>query len=152
MRLHLLLAVTASLSAAALPALAAGSLTVGIDEAIPVTLGGPMNNVVVGNPSVADINVIDGRRFTILGRGFGVTNVMAFDQGGRTIYNAKIVVGPTDVGRVSVFRGGQTYNYACTTRCERSPMAGESGPDVYGPYAQSAKDHIERAKGAAGGG
>ncbi|MGZ8370658.1 MAG: pilus assembly protein N-terminal domain-containing protein, partial [Caulobacteraceae bacterium] len=134
MRPLLLIAAVSAAAAIALPAFAAGSLNIGIDEATPVTLGGPVNNVVVGNPAVADVSVLDGRHLTVLGKGYGVTNVMAFDQGGRAVYNARVIVGPTDVGRVSVYRGREPYNYTCTGRCERNAMPGEHGPAVYNPY------------------
>lgn len=143
---------TAILSAAGLavaaPAFAA--MTVHIDETAPVALGGQAAQVIVANPSVADVSIVDRRHLMILGRAYGSTGLTVLDGMGRRIFETTVSVAPPATGRVSLFRGAEVYNYACSDRCERTPMPGES-TSVYqgasGPYT----DYAGRAKGASGG-
>ena len=133
-----LLAALAVLTSGA-PALAQG-LPVRIDQASRITLPAAARDVVIGNPSVADVTIIDGRNLLVMGKSYGVTNIVVLDARGRTILDRQIVVSASDDGRVSFFRGPDVYNYACSPRCERTPMPGErdSGSGVYsqwsGPY------------------
>lgn len=135
----------AALGAAA-PAFAAGSVNVRIDEVTPVTLGGPASHVVVGNPAIADVNMLSDRKLMVLGRSYGVTNVVVLDRGGRTIYSAQVNVTPGESGKGSLFRGTLIQNYACASRCERQAMPGEINEPVYNPYSSPAKDYAERAR------
>lgn len=141
-------AALASVCAAA-PAMAAGSVNVRIDEVTPVSLGGAAAHVVVGNPAIADVNMLGERGMVILGRSYGVTNVVVMDRGGRTIYSAQVNVTPGESGKASLFRGSLIQNYACASRCERQAMPGEFKDPVYNGYSEPAKDYAERAaKGA----
>lgn len=143
----------AAVSAAlALPAAAlAGTVAVHIDEATPLSVGGPISQVIVGNPSIADVSLTDRRHIMILGRTYGVTNIIALDGVGRRIFETTVNVAPAATGRVSVFRGVDVYNYACSERCERTPMPGETQP-VFKAYDPPYTDYISRAKASAGGG
>lgn len=97
----------------------AQSLSVKVDQAMRVSLGGVARDVVVGNPAVADVTVLDGRNLIVLGKGPGVTNLVVVDARGRTLVDREIVVSGGDEGRVSYFRGGGVQTYACSPRCER---------------------------------
>lgn len=136
------LAATAFLALAA-PAMA--GVTVNIDESTPVTLGGTAGQVIVANPSIADVSLTDRRHMTVLGRSYGVTNVLVLDPMGRRIFETTVNVAPAPVGRVSLFRGVDVYNYACNDRCERTPMPGETTP-VYKSASEAYSDYAGRAK------
>ena len=58
-----------------------------------VNLGSNITDVVVSDPSIADVEVKSGRQIYILGKGPGETNVYATDAAGRTVYSATIRVG-----------------------------------------------------------
>src|SRR3990167_8066940 len=103
----------------------AQGLPVRIDQATRVALSAPARDVFIGNPSVADVTVIDGRNLLVMGKAYGVTNIVVLDARGRTILDRQIVVSASDDGRISFFRGPDVYNYACSPRCERTPMPGE---------------------------
>jgi hypothetical protein len=127
---------------------ASAGVAVHIDETAPVSLGAPVSQVVVTNPSVADVSVLDRRHLMILGRTYGTTQVLALDGAGRRIFETTVSVTPPDAGHVSLFRGTEVYNYACNDRCERTPMPGESS-QVYGAALQPYTEYTGRAKGAA---
>jgi hypothetical protein len=147
--LGLLLAICAGLAVTG--AAWAQGLPVRIDQATRVALSAPARDVVIGNPSVADVTVIDGRNLLIMGRSYGVTNLVVLDARGRTILERQIIVSASDEGRISFYRGPDVYNYSCSPRCERTPMPGErdSGQGVYSQWSGPYQSYPERAQGAA---
>jgi len=106
----------------------AQGLPVRIDQATRVTLSAPARDVVIGNPSVADVTIIDGRNLLVMGKAYGVTNLVVLDARGRTILDRQIIVSASDEGRVSFYRGPDVYNYSCAPRCERTPCRASATP------------------------
>ena len=103
-------------------------LSVEIDQAARVQLRGAAGSVIVGNPQIADVTVVDANTLYITGKGYGVTASVAVDAIGRTVFQSEVVV--TDgagSGRVRVWRGGQATEMACAASCSPS-MRGTSGP------------------------
>lgn len=129
----------------------AQGMPVRIDQATRVTLSAPARDVFIGNPSVADVTVIDGRNLLVMGKAYGVTNIVVLDARGRTILDRQIVVSASDDGRISFYRGPDVYNYACSPRCERTPMPGErdSGQGVYSQWSGPYTTYSDRAAAAA---
>jgi len=129
----------------------AQGMPVRIDQATRVALSAPARDVFIGNPSVADVTVIDGRNLLVMGKAYGVTNIVVLDARGRTILDRQIVVSASDEGRISFYRGPDVYNYACAPRCERTPMPGErdSGQGVYSQWSGPYTTYSDRATAAA---
>ena len=136
------LAATLLLSLAAWPSVASESVTVAIDQSAPLSLPAGAQKVMIGNPAIADINVLDARTAVLLGRSFGATNVLVLDARGRTLMERQVVVSSPDANRVSVYHsdpmglyGQKVDNFTCSPRCERTPMPGEQEIDYnrYGP-------------------
>ncbi len=154
MRIPSALAALAGLAIlAATPAQAAvAPVTVHIDQNTLVELKVPAGNVVVANPSIADVSLITPQKMAILGRSYGLTNIIVTDRMGRTIFRQEINVAAASSGRVSLYRGVMVNNFACTPHCERTPMPGEEKTSTYEPYSLGFKDYGERAKGESGGG
>ncbi len=101
----------------ALPA-AAETLNVQMDQSAALRLSVPARDVVIGNPNIADVNLLDARRLVVIGKSFGVTNLLVMDQAGRTILDRTIVVSAA-APSMKYFRGDEVRNYACTDRCEQ---------------------------------
>jgi hypothetical protein len=109
----------------AAPALAE-SLVVPIDHSMRLAVNGQAASVVVGNPQVADVTVVDSHTLFVSGRGYGETDVVVIDRAGRTIYSGDIIVAAGGGGRVSVYRGADRTDLACAPTCSvstRSPTA-----------------------------
>ncbi|HEY1225423.1 MAG TPA: pilus assembly protein N-terminal domain-containing protein [Brevundimonas sp.] len=107
----------------ALPAAAAAQsrpLNVDIDQSTRVQLRGPAGSVIVGNPNIADVTVVDANTLFITGKGYGVTEVVAVDVLGRTVFQSQVVVTAGDSGRVRVWRGAQPTEMACASTCSPS--------------------------------
>lgn len=98
----------------------AQSLNVGIDRSARVGLNGSVSSVIVGNPAIADVTVVDANTLFITGKGYGVTEVIAVDGVGRTLYQGEVVVTGGSTGSVRVWRGSQATEMACASSCSAS--------------------------------
>ena len=110
----------------ALPVAAAAqsqSLNIDIDQSTRVPLRAPAGSVIVGNPRIADVTVVDANTLFITGKGYGVTEVVAVDVLGRTVFQSEIVVTAGDSGRVRVWRGARPTEMACASTCSPSIRA-----------------------------
>ncbi|MGD9866445.1 MAG: pilus assembly protein N-terminal domain-containing protein [Hyphomicrobiales bacterium] len=108
---------------------AASDIEVRIDEATLVRLAKPAGEVIVGNPSVADVTVQSSGMLVITGKSFGMTNMIVLDAKGTEILNKKLVVQSDPARYVSLQRGSARQSYACGAKCEPALMPGDS--DVY---------------------
>lgn len=68
-------------------------LVLAIGRGQQVNLGANITDVVVADPTIADVEVKSGRQIYILGKGPGETTVYATDAAGRTIYQSTVRVG-----------------------------------------------------------
>lgn len=107
-------------AAIASPALASPSTSVAIDHTTRINLRGAAASVIVGNPAVADVTVVDERTLFLSGRGYGVTQVVVLDPLGRTIWSGDVVVTAPTEGAVTVYRGAQATEMACASACSTS--------------------------------
>jgi Flp pilus assembly secretin CpaC len=97
-----------------------------IDQNARVTLPGTARDVMVGNPNIADVAILDAHNILVLGKAFGTTSLMVTDIRGRVILNTQVVVAAQDNGRVSLYRGPQVQTFACAQRCEQAGPGGGS--------------------------
>ena len=74
-----------ALSAAAAVQAQSRPLNVEIDHATRVQLRAPAGSVIVANPRIADVTVVDANTLFITGKGYGVTEVVAVDAAGRPL-------------------------------------------------------------------
>ena len=132
---HKLFAVLLGLSVVAMPLTASAQsapLNVEIDQAMRIPLRAAAGSVIVGNPLIADVTVVDSNTLYITGKGYGITEIVAVDAIGRTVFQRQVVVSDgAGSGRVRVWRGGQPTEMACGTSCSptlRGPGAGPSVP------------------------
>lgn len=108
--------------AAAMPLSAlAAPLTVPIDQVRKLPYAGMAASVSPGNPTIADVNVIDQQTILVVGKHAGVTNLIVLDRAGRTLFNDRIIVssgGGAGGETVIISRGGKTTTYACAPYCQ----------------------------------
>ena len=153
------IAATFFLSAAALPA-SAGPAAPGrdevnltLDEVHTLTFRSPVTTVYVGNPSIADITMVDARHAFVQGKGYGRTNIVALNQSGSQVFGTYInVIGSEHNDMVVLNRGAQRVTYSCTeTRCEPTPMPGD-GKDSFDAQNTQIGVHQDVARKAAASG
>jgi hypothetical protein len=125
-----LLAVAALLAAlAAQPAQAQNAknsdITVLIDEATLVKLERPAAEIVVGNPSIADVSVQSGKLLVVTGKSYGETNLIVLDGDGKTVVNRKLIVQDPRTGAVTLYRGSARYTLSCAPYCTTPLVIGD---------------------------
>ncbi len=98
----------------------AQSLNVEIDRSARIALAGSAASVIVGNPAIADVTVVDANTLFVTGKGYGVTEVIAVDGVGRTIFQGEVIVTGGSTGSVRVWRGAQATEMACAASCSTS--------------------------------
>lgn len=76
--------------------------------------------MIVANPKIADVTVVDANTLFITGKGYGVTEVVAVDAVGRPLFQSQVVVSAGSAGSVRVWRGAQATEMACGTSCSPS--------------------------------
>lgn len=107
----------AALLAGAPAAAGQNGIAVVIDEAQLVRIDAPAAEVIIGNPSIADVAVQSGRLLVLTGKSFGATNLIVLDPTGREIVNTKITVGPDSAQTVALTKGTASYSHVCAPRC-----------------------------------
>ncbi len=104
----------------------AADLNVKIDQAELVRLDKPGAEVIIGNPSIADVSVQSGRILVVTGKSTGLTNIIVLDGNGREIYEKNIVVAVDSKRHVAVNRGIARETYSCSPVCGPTPTPGDS--------------------------
>jgi hypothetical protein len=127
----------------------AGSVSLGLDEVHTLTFHAPVATVYVGNPTIADITMIDSRHAFVQGKGYGHTNIVALNQNGVQVFGTQVTVTGSDgSGTVILNRGAQRITLNCAgQRCEPTPMPGD-GKDAYDPANGVAGAHQAAARTA----
>ncbi|AQR63327.1 pilus assembly protein CpaC [Brevundimonas sp. LM2] len=95
----------------------AQSLNVEIDRLTRVAVHGAVASVIVGNPAIADVTVVDANTLFVTGKGYGVTEVVAVDRAGRTVYESEVVVTGGSGVAVRVWRGAEDKEVICAASC-----------------------------------
>lgn len=104
-------------------------VTVPMDQVRLLSFSQPVSTVYVGNPMIADVQIIDPRHAFLLGKTFGETNVIALSSTGAQVSNQHVVVFGRRVGAVTLNRGASTFDYTCTAlQCETQPVPGNPKP------------------------
>lgn len=125
--------------------------TVNLNKTRILHLPAAASAVVVGNPDIADISVHSSDTVFIIGRGYGVTNLIALDEFGQTILDANITVQPgmaaSGIRLIKVGEGQESYN--CTPSCAPAPTLGDS-PQFQSNFNANASP-INNSQASAGG-
>jgi Flp pilus assembly secretin CpaC len=95
-----------------------GAMTVDLNESRRVTLAGAAATVVVGDPSVADVAMVDAHSVIVIGRGYGSTQLIVTDRKGHTLLASQVTVVSPNNGRVTLTRGLESTEFNCAgARC-----------------------------------
>ena len=106
---------------------ASNSVALALDEVHTITFKNPVATVYVGNPTIADVTMLDARHAFVQGKGYGRTNIVALNRDNVQVFNARItVIGAPDAGTVTLNRGAQRVTLTCAGgRCEPTPTPGD---------------------------
>ncbi len=103
------------------------SLKITIDRAKVVRIAKTADTVIVGNPSIVDATIQDGRTIILTGRSFGVTNLIVLDVNGSPIVDETITVQGHEVNTVRIYRRAVRETMACDPVCEPTLTIGDDG-------------------------
>jgi hypothetical protein len=136
-----------AMSLAAATAARADQVWVTMDQVAPYAFKQEVDQIVVGNPGIADITVRDKNNVLIFGKAPGVTNLFLFDAEGKEIENLIVRVRSVGAEMLTFHRGGQRYTYNCMTYCEPTITIGDNEA-TFGVVTQQVQQKYQQATAA----
>lgn len=117
MKLTLISAAASLLCLAATHALAGQQLVVEKNHVARISLPAAAGSVIVGNPDIADVNVVDSHTVYVIGKGFGSSAVTVTGRDGRPLYDGEVVVTAAQKGAITVYKGLKPTLMVCSNIC-----------------------------------
>ncbi|KQT83055.1 pilus assembly protein N-terminal domain-containing protein [Aurantimonas sp. Leaf443] len=138
-----------ALAAACGPAASAETMIeVLIDHARIVEIDRPATTVIVGNPAIVDVEVLNSERLVLTGRSYGITNLVVLDDKGRMIVDEQVGVQSFEDRTVRVYRQSSRMTYACVPNCQPTVTIGDN-VDAFDEAAKQYQSRESMAKGSA---
>jgi hypothetical protein len=149
----LLLAAATLLGGAAIEAsrALADDLLVKYDQSQLLRLPRPAAEIIIGNPTVADVSIQAGNLLVITGKSFGITNIIALDADRNVIQDQRIIVQRDELKVVNLTKGGKRETYNCSPQCNPTIMVGDDGK-YFEEVSRLSERKIKMSEGNADGG
>ncbi len=129
----------------------AADLIVRYDQSQLLRLPRPASEIIVGNPSIADVSMQGGNLLVVTGKTFGITNVIALDADRNVIQDQRVIVERDELRVVNLHKGGTRFTYSCSPNCETNLTIGDD--KAYFELVQKHNsDKTRFSEGAADGG
>lgn len=106
------------------PALA-DDLVVKFDQSQILRLSRPAAEIIVGNPSIADVSIQSGNILVVTGKSFGITNIIALDAERNIIQDQRVTVRRDEAGVVNLHKGIARHTFACMPQCNPTITVGD---------------------------
>lgn len=132
----------------------ANDLIVRYDQSQLLRLPRPAQDVIIGNPSIADVTLQGGNLLVVTGRTFGVTNIIALDADRNVIQDQRVMVTRDTARMVNLHKGGVRQSYSCTPSCSPTLTIGDDTQffDVVSKHNSTKTKFSEGSSDGAGGG
>ena len=104
----------------------AADLVVRYDQSQLIRLPRPVSDVIIGNPTIANVTVQGGNLLVVTGKTFGITNIIALDAQRNVIQDQRVVVEQDDQRTVVLYKGAERETYTCTPTCSPALIIGDS--------------------------
>ncbi len=141
--------ISAAAAIGAAGAARAEQVWVTMDQVAPYEFKQDVDQIVVGNPGIADITVRDKSKVLIFGKAPGVTNLFLFDADGKEIDNLIVRVRSVSAEMLTFQRGGQRATYNCMTICEPTITVGDNN-ETFGAVNQQVLQKFQQATNQGG--
>lgn len=129
----------------------AAELVVKYDQSQLLRVARPVSEIIIGNPTIADISVQSKKLLVVTGKSFGRTNMILLDAERNVIQESKIVVLQDQSQIVNLRRGVARESYNCAPRC--NPTITIADEQTYFKQAASkAEIKIKMSEGGGTGG
>jgi Flp pilus assembly secretin CpaC len=116
----------------------AADLMVRYDQSQLIRLPRPASEVIIGNPSIADVAIQGGNLLVVTGKSFGVTNIIALDAQRNVIQDQRVIVDHDDLRTLSLYKGAKRESYTCTPDCSPTITVGD-GIEYFDAISKSAQ-------------
>ncbi len=117
----------------------ADTFEIQVDQARIMKLPDKVATIVIGNPLIADAALQAGGILVITGKGYGSTNMLALDRGGKVIMDKTVqVTAPDGANLVTVYKGVARESYSCAPECAARITLGDDKTFFTDTMAQSA--------------
>ena len=126
----------------------AQDLVVKYDQSQLLRLPRPVAEIIIGNPTIADVTVQANNLLVVTGKTFGITNVISLDAERNVIQDQRVVVIREDVKVVNVQKGIKRESYNCTPNCNPSLVVGDDQA-YFELVARTSERKIKMTEGAA---
>lgn len=103
----------------------AGQVWLTMDYVRPYKLERPAENIIIGNPAIADVTVQDATNLLLYGKAPGMTNIYFMDDNGDVIENMIVRVKINSTDMLTLHKGADRITLNCTTNCERTITVGD---------------------------
>ncbi len=103
----------------------ANDLVVRYDQSQLLRLPRPAADIIIGNPSIADVSIQGGNLLVITGKTFGVTNIIALDGDRNVIQDQRVLVTKDEARMVNLMKGGTRQSFSCTPNCSPTLTIGD---------------------------
>lgn len=103
----------------------ADDLIVRYDQSQLLRLPRAAAEIIIGNPSIADVTIQNGNLLVVTGKTFGITNIIALDQERNVIQDQRVIVERDETSTVNLHKAAQRQTYACTPNCSPTMTIGD---------------------------
>ncbi len=103
----------------------AGDLVVRYDQSQLLRLPRAATEIIIGNPSIADVSLQGGNLLVVTGKTFGITNIIALDAERNIIQDQRVLVERDELAVVNLHKGSTRFTYSCTPNCEPNLTIGD---------------------------
>jgi hypothetical protein len=110
-----------------------GTVEIVLDRAQVFAISEEARTLIIGNPAIADVNILRPGLMVVTGKAFGLTNLVSLDKDGKQISNAMLRVTASDEQMVTVMRGGANETLHCPPGgvCASTITLGDA-PEAFG--------------------
>ncbi|MCH9765087.1 MAG: pilus assembly protein N-terminal domain-containing protein [Alphaproteobacteria bacterium] len=103
----------------------ANDLIVYYDQSQLLRLPRPVAEVIIGNPSIADVTIQGGNLVVVTGKTFGMTNIIALDSERNIIQDQRVLVERDEKRIINVHKGTLRQSFSCTPNCSPTLTIGD---------------------------
>ncbi len=132
-------------------AASAQDLIVTYDQSQLWHLDRPVAEIIIGNPTIAEVTIQGSDLLVVTGKSFGITNIIALDAERKIVAERRILVQRDQLRVVNLHKGSKRETYNCSPQCNPTITIGDD-PQYFETTAKLSEQKMKLSSGNAGGG